>query len=357
MKRIFLLLILIWAAVPGRGQTLTGVVSDALLNHPLENAVVSLPGTPLTTLTDGSGRFTFRQVAPGTYGLRVGLLGYVTREVAVTVGQEDDAPLLVALSQTTIQLNYGAVVTAQRFEAELFNRPEAVSVVGFRELRQRVPRTVPEALTGATGVFLQKTNHGGGSPFVRGLTGQQTLLLTDGIRINNATFRSGPNQYLNTFDPLGISQIEVVRGSGSVQYGSDALGGAVQLLTRTPQLGEHFRAGGSAVVKYMSADMERTGRAETELSNRHFALLGGIAWRDFGDIKAGGDLGYLRPTGYTQLSGDLKARLRLSQHLQLMAAWQHLTQDSVPLYHRVRLENYQYAHFDPQQRQLGYLRL
>ena len=61
-------------------------------------------------------------------------------------------------------------------------------------------RTTPESLVGTTGVFIQKTNHGGGSPFIRGLTGNQTLILIDGIRVNNSTFRYGPNQYFNTID-------------------------------------------------------------------------------------------------------------------------------------------------------------
>jgi iron complex outermembrane receptor protein/hemoglobin/transferrin/lactoferrin receptor protein len=113
-----------------------------------------------------------------------------------------------------------------------FDTPEAVSVLTQKQLLQNAPRSTPEALMGLPGVWVQKTNHGGGSPFIRGLTGQQTLILIDGIRLNNATFRSGPNQYFNTIDPQSIAQIEVLRGSGSVQYGSDALGGVVHVLTK-----------------------------------------------------------------------------------------------------------------------------
>lgn len=64
----------------------------------------------------------------------------------------------------------------------------------------------PEVLSSVPGVFLQRTNQGGGSAFVRGLTGNQTLLVLDGIRFNNSTFRYGPNQYLNTIDPFSSTK-------------------------------------------------------------------------------------------------------------------------------------------------------
>jgi outer membrane cobalamin receptor len=95
-------------------------------------------------------------------------------------------------------------------------------------------RTTPEALMGSSGVFVQKTNHGGGSAFIRGLTGNQTLLMLDGVRLNNATFRYGPNQYLNNIDLYTVDQIEVSKGIGSVEYGSDAIGGVIHLHSYTP---------------------------------------------------------------------------------------------------------------------------
>ncbi len=88
-------------------------------------------------------------------------------------------------------------------------------------------RTVPEALSEIPGIQVQKTNHGGGSPYLRGMTGNQILTIVDGIRLNNSTFRYGPNQYMNTVDGMAISAMDVALGTGSVQYGSDAIGGAI----------------------------------------------------------------------------------------------------------------------------------
>ena len=127
------------------------------------------------------------------------------------------------------------VITANRYEVQALDVAEMISTYSLRDQRELAPRSMAEALIGVPGVWMQKTNHGGGSPFIRGLTGNQTLVLVDGIRLNNATFRYGPNQYLNTIDPLSLHRVEVLRGSASVEYGTDALGGAVNLLSKTPQ--------------------------------------------------------------------------------------------------------------------------
>ena len=135
---------------------------------------------------------------------------------------------------STIYLNNSVIISAQRYETDAFERPESVAFLSKAQLKHLSPMSMPEALSYVAGVWMQKTNHGGGSAFVRGLTGYQTLLMVDGIRLNNSTYRSGPNQYLNTIDPLMISNIEVLRGGGSVQYGSDAIGGTIHMLSLDP---------------------------------------------------------------------------------------------------------------------------
>jgi len=117
------------------------------------------------------------------------------------------------------------LITATRKKSMALSIPYSFNSISRKEMDEHQFRTTPESLVGTTGVFIQKTNHGGGSAFIRGLTGNQNLLLVDGVRFNNATFRFGPNQYLNTIDAYTIATIEVARGTGSVQYGSDALGG------------------------------------------------------------------------------------------------------------------------------------
>ncbi len=175
---------------PAVAQSIKGRIVDAHSQKPLPNVTVSLVHTTLGTLSNKAGYFEIKTKTSSRYQVRATRVGY---EAFTANSTTDSAFLEIALKPTIIQLNQAIVVTAQRYETDQFNRPEALSVLTQKELQQRAPRSTPEALTGTTGVWLQKTNHGGGSPFIRGLTGQQTLLLVDGIRLNNATFRSGPN--------------------------------------------------------------------------------------------------------------------------------------------------------------------
>lgn len=335
-------------------QSLQGRIVDARTGEPLPGVSITLAHTALGTLSDQQGRFALPSKTPGLQQLRLSHVGYETLETALDPAT---GPAALSLTPAFLQLHKGAVVTAQRYETPAFDRPETISVLRQQDLDRLAPRSTPEALTGLTGVWLQKTNHGGGSAFIRGLTGQQTLILVDGIRLNNATFRSGPNQYLNTLDPQSLAQVEVLRGAGSVQYGSDALGGVVQVFTKTPRFSDTLRLGGSGFAKYMSAGMEKSGRAELEFSSARVALLASFAHRDFGHLRAGGRLGKLRPTGYDQRSGDVKARFRLHDRYLLTAAWQQLSQHDVPVYHKVQLENFFRNQMGLQKRNLAYARL
>ncbi|GAB4421889.1 MAG: TonB-dependent receptor [Bacteroidia bacterium] len=248
-------------------------------------------------------------------------------------------------------------ITTRRGAGGYLSSPETFSLLDSEQLQIYRGRSTPEALMGVPGVWMQKTNHGGGSPFVRGLTGNQTLLLVDGIRLNNSTYRYGPNQYLNTIDPLTLDRVEVLRGAGSVQYGSDALGGAVNLLTRTPDFGsEGLQAGGEGYFKAMSADMEQSGRAALRLASPRMAVLAGASYKNFGDLLAGGDLGVQAPSAYREFDADIKARIRTGERHSLTLAAQWVDQRGAGRFDQVAQRGYAVHKFDPQQRLLTYAR-
>jgi hemoglobin/transferrin/lactoferrin receptor protein len=262
------------------------------------------------------------------------------------------------LADTVPRLLDEVVTTAQRRAYQNLFVPYSVNTVSKQYLEEINPRTTPEALIGINGVFVQKTNHGGGSPFVRGLTGNQNLILVDGIRLNNSTFRYGPNQYMNTIDPYTINRIEVAKGTGSVQYGTDAIGGVLHVITRDPQFANGQSTFlGRVVGKYMTNDMEKTIRGEADYARKKFALIAGITRRNFGDLIGGDTTSRQTPSGYDEWSFDIKTKFLVNRNTELTLANQFLQQQHVPVYHKVVLENFGINETNPQQRLLSYARL
>ena len=249
------------------------------------------------------------------------------------------------------------LITATRKKSAALSIPYSFNSISRKEMDEHQFRTTPESLVGTTGVFVQKTNHGGGSPFVRGLTGNQNLLLVDGIRFNNATFRFGPNQYLNTIDAYSIAAIEVARGTGSVQYGSDALGGVIQVFTKDPAFSTIKEISATAIGKAVTDNMEYTGRAEVQYQSEKLSVLAGYTNRNFGHLIGGDTTGKQSPSGYKEHAFDVKLKWKVAGNAIITFAHQYLQQKDVPLFHRVALENFAYYFFAPQQRQMSYAKL
>jgi hemoglobin/transferrin/lactoferrin receptor protein len=249
------------------------------------------------------------------------------------------------------------IITASRYPTLLFNTSEAIEVLKSKAIRQNQLRSAPEALAVMPGVFVQKTNHGGGSPFVRGLTGNQTLQMLDGIRLNNATYRYGPNQYFNTLDVFNIESIEVLRGSGSVQYGSDALGGTIQAFSKDAAFTAKQSWGSNLLTRFATHGMEQTVHADVSYGSQKAAFRGGLSWRNFGDLMGGDTTGIQSPNSYTELDFDLKGKIKLSNASVLTLAYQNVNQQDVDVYHKIELENYAVNRMQPQNRRLAYLKL
>ncbi len=281
------------------------------------------------------------------------LFGTVEAQTGQGVYQSDDLDDLMGMElEDLLKIS---VFSAARHQQKLTDSPRSVSVITREEIRRRNYRTTPEALNELVGVLVQETNYGGGSPFIRGLVGNQILILIDGIRLNNAIFRLGPNQYLNTVDINQIERIEVVRGTGSVLYGSDALGGVINIVTKSEKAGEgRIDLQGRSFVRYASADQGTIGRVEFRGSGRPWGLIGGLSYKKFGDLRAGRGIGLQTYTGYDESDADFKLNLRLKEGHQVTAALQHVRQTDVPRTDRLASGvNLKYE-WNPQARDLAY---
>ena len=254
-------------------------------------------------------------------------------------------------SYTTLD---SVIVESRNIKISEFANPFIVSSISAKQIQLNGARTTPEALMGVSGVFLQKTNHGGGSAFIRGLTGNQTLLVIDGIRLNNATYRYGPNQYLNTIDMFTLKKIDILKGIGAIEYGSDAMGGVIQLETKQNTLENLGKLYVSNTSKFVTHQMESTNRTELQFAQKKWDFIGGISFKNYGDIWGGESVGKQAPTGYSERNYDLKTKIKIDNKQELTISSQNTTQKNIPIYHKILLENFRVNQMDDQIHNLHY---
>ncbi len=189
----------------------------------------------------------------------------------------------------TVELDV-VTVTAARAEKDLFHTPNAISVLGGNQIARTNAEHASNILRDVVGVIAQETTVGQGSPMLRGLTGYQTLIQVDWVRLNNSTFRSGPNQYTATIAPEMLARAEILRGSSSMLYGSGAMGGVVSYFTKDVTINPSQHAlniSPHLIARYSTATQERLGRLELTGNKGQFGFIIGGGIREYGDINPG----------------------------------------------------------------------
>jgi hemoglobin/transferrin/lactoferrin receptor protein len=222
------------------------------------------------------------------------------------------------------------VVTASRVARDIQSEPASVTrMTAGEKTFQEGARSMPDLLQGLPGTMLQKTSYGQSSPYLRGFTGFRTLALIDGIRLNNAVFRDGPNQYWGTVDPLSLQSGELVMGPASVLYGSDAIGGSFNALTLAPPAWTGEPVWNKTLLyRGASADRSTVGRAQVagRLSDK-LGFVGGVSLKNFGDLRGGHKVGRQDHTGYDEQDYDARLEYSPDEDSLLSLAHQTVNQD------------------------------
>lgn len=261
-------------------------------------------------------------------GLAAG--GVILGRLGSAPGFED--PASSALPEEPAAQHSPLVVTATRESRPSFDVPPALTIVDRPEIDRRAPRVLPDLLRGEEGVFVQETTPGQGAPIVRGLIGSAILTLVDGMRLNNAIFRSAPNQYFALVDPYHVERIEVLRETGSTLYGSDAMGGVINVITPIPRVAaDQWQLRAGILEQFSSADTGWVSRLSAETGRSGVAISGGFTYQDYESLRAGAPTAVQRPSGYTVFAGDTTLFLERGDQDLLLSA-QYLQQPKTPRY-------------------------
>jgi len=224
-------------------------------------------------------------------------------------------------------------VTSERLKVTTLEKANTIYQIDEFEMEQKLPRNFPEALANTPGVMIQKTANGQGSVFLRGFTGYRTLTLIDGVRYNNSVYRDGPNEYFSLIDINTMKSIELLNGPASALYGSDAIGGTLNLQTKesgffSEEKDKYFMHG-SNQIRYATAENSFVNRTEFEFGQgEKWGVIGGYSIKNFGNVEAA-DLGKLPYTGYDEDAFDVRFDMAINDQWELTLAHQNLQQDDV----------------------------
>ncbi len=333
-------------------------IRDELSAKPLE-FVILMSDTPKGIfVTDSKGQADISSLK-GSQKISVQSIGYKPIEISYQEFVANDFQL--SMEETLISLDE-LVISANRWEQDSREIPVHISKIKPADVALQNPQTAADMLAISGEVYVQKSQLGGGSPMIRGFSTNRLLIAVDGVRMNNAIFRSGNLQNVISIDPFTLEETEVLFGPGSVMYGSDAIGGVMDFHTSTPSVGQGDPASlsGNAVFRYASANNEQTGHLDLSYGKGKWGFVTSISRSDFDDLKMGahGLDDYLRPeyvrtrngqdvvvanpdpekqvpTGYGQISLMQKIRFKPSEELDIQYGFYYSATGDVPRYDRL----------------------
>ncbi len=308
-------------------------------------------------------------------------LGYITLLIA-----NKELPKIIYLSSSSIPVDE-VVVSANKWEEDITEIPVTITKITREDIALKNPQTAADLLAQSGEVFIQKSQLGGGSPMIRGFAANKVLISVDGIRMNNAIYRSGNLQNIIAIDGLTTESAEVVFGPGSVIYGSDALGGVMDFHTISPQ---YNKTSGEAFGRFSSANLEKTGHVKLNIGKEKFAFIAAFTYSSFDDLVTGSrrkgnyPLFGTRPeyvitingkdsivqnsnsnkqvfSGYNQLNGLFKLKFKIKKELELTMALHYTTSSNIPRYDRLteyKNDTLKYAqwYYGPQKWGMAYMK-
>lgn len=285
--------VLLGLTVGANAQTLgsvTGLVADRY-GAVIPNAQVVLRNSATqseaTTQTNPEGRYEFNNVAAGNYELRVisNSFASLTRSLSVGAGTRLTEDVTLEIGSINEQVN----VTATRNERDALELDVRADKLGRETLRERNQTSTGSALNEIANVTPVGDGPFGTRPRLRGLDSTRILVLVDGERLNTtrvATDRAGPEVNLVAFDQ--VSSLEIVNGSGSVLYGTDALAGTINILTdQVTTSDQSLRVGGEINTFYSTNEDGRRGGLKLDFTGRRFAVRLNGSLERFANYHAG----------------------------------------------------------------------
>ncbi|MHC1702889.1 MAG: TonB-dependent receptor [Tenuifilaceae bacterium] len=290
--RFFITILFSFAIVQVNAQTI--IVKDKDSSNPLELVTITSNNPKISVVTNDQGEADVSGFKQSDI-IEVRMIGYTTQYFQFADFEKINYTILLTPSSFSIDQ---IVVSATRWNQTSREVPLKIISISRSDISLQNPQTAADLLGISGEVFIQKSQQGGGSPMIRGFATNRLLIAVDGVRMNNAIFRSGNLQNVISLDPFATEKTEVLFGPGSVIYGSDAIGGVMNFYSLSPKFSSENKPliTGNFTTRYSSANREKTGHLDINFGWEKWAMLTSFSTYNYGNVIMGshGPNEYLR---------------------------------------------------------------
>ncbi|MFT4095029.1 MAG: TonB-dependent receptor [Niabella sp.] len=267
-------MIIVGHATDDKGK-LSGTVTDAASQAPLAGATVSIPDLKISTITDVNGTYFFSSLPGGRLTIQVSFVGY--RSKVETVSISGNTIKNFSLLSSVVE-NENVTVTGVSSATQLQRSPVQVSIISKKELQRATGTNLMEAVAKEPGVSVVTTGPAIAKPFIRGLGYNRVVTINDGVRQEGQQWG---DEHGIEVDEYSAQKIEVLKGPASLMYGSDAIGGVLNILSNVPVANNTVQAN-------VSGSYNGNNRMHGEYANVA-GNINGFNWNAYGSFKNAGD--------------------------------------------------------------------
>ncbi len=310
-----------------------------------EVSLVHFQSVLRTTVTGPDGKFSFYNIAPGSYAIVVAHSGFGRYNAALQVTSAEPKQLSIALEVNP--LSEELTVTAEAGQiSDVRGLAQPVNVINQTEILERATEVVAQVVDEEQGVNLQRTSPSLSAVFVRGLTGRNVAVYVDGVRYTTSAQRGGVGTFFSLIEPSSLQTVEVLRGPNSSQYGSDAHGGVVNFISHSPRFGDVENEFHGTTSTFFSTVTNGFGASQLlTYGTKRYGLLMNASARRINRLRPGRGLDthaavtrflgipsnvfgeHLPDTAFTQYGGLLRANYNFNDTTQFLVSYDRNQQD------------------------------
>lgn len=260
-------------------------IKDKETLKPMELVTITSANPKVSVITNNFGQADISGLKQSDF-IEIRMVGYATQTLTYKDFEKLNFTILITPSIFSIDQ---VIVSASKWDQVSREIPVKVTSISKNDIALQNPQTTADLLGISGEVFIQKSQQGGGSPMIRGFATNRLLIAVDGVRMNNAIFRSGNLQNVISLDPFATERTEVLFGPGSVIYGSDAIGGVMSFYTLAPKFSNQSKPiiTGSLTTRYSTANSEKTGHFDINFGWEKWAMVTSFSYFNYGDLKMG----------------------------------------------------------------------